>query len=114
VVAGVEVFPYAYQLLRDRIHYLHIKDAVRTAEGYEIKPSGEGDGKIAEVLGALRESGYEGFLSIEPHLHNIFTQTDVFAAYREARERGETGVEFVCDGFLKFKIALDALKALLP
>jgi L-ribulose-5-phosphate 3-epimerase len=47
---------------------MHIKDA-RMDTG-EVVPSGEGDGYIAEILRALVQKGFQGFLSIEPHLNN--------------------------------------------
>ena len=31
-------------------------------------PAGHGDGNVKEILKELKESGYEGFLSLEPHL----------------------------------------------
>ena len=34
----------------------------------EVVPAGEGDGQVRETLAALRDSGFEGFVSLEPHL----------------------------------------------
>ena len=31
-------------------------------------PAGEGDGELLETLTALRDDGYTGFASLEPHL----------------------------------------------
>ena len=31
-------------------------------------PAGQGDGQLRETLAALRESGFAGFMSLEPHL----------------------------------------------
>lgn len=56
----------AYDLLNPYIHYLHIKDAVW--ENGEVVPAGEGDGNVKDILSRLNASGYEGFLSLEPHL----------------------------------------------
>ncbi len=56
----------AFALLRDDIVYMHIKDAL--AESGEVVPSGEGDGNVPYILTELANSGYEGFLSLEPHL----------------------------------------------
>jgi sugar phosphate isomerase/epimerase len=33
-----------------------------------VVPAGEGDGQVRETLAALRDSGFEGFISLEPHL----------------------------------------------
>ncbi len=65
VQCGVET-KKAFELLKDYIVYMHIKDAV--AETGEVVPSGEGDGNVAYLLSLLADSGYEGFLSLEPHL----------------------------------------------
>ncbi|MBE7021112.1 MAG: sugar phosphate isomerase/epimerase [Ruminococcaceae bacterium] len=60
-----ETYPYAYNLLKPFIQYIHIKDS---DENKNIVPAGMGKGKIKELLSALKESGYNGFLSLEPHL----------------------------------------------
>lgn len=56
----------AYELLKPYISYIHIKDAV--FETGEVRPAGMGDGNIKEILTDLDISGYNGFLSLEPHL----------------------------------------------
>lgn len=56
----------AYALLRSHIAYVHIKDAF-LADG-RVVPAGHGDGNVEYVLRSLLEDGYDGFLSIEPHL----------------------------------------------
>ncbi len=66
VQCGVRPFDRAYPLLRDHLAYLQVKDA-RTADA-AVVPAGEGDGQVAETLAALRDDGYEGFASLEPHL----------------------------------------------
>jgi sugar phosphate isomerase/epimerase len=45
---------------------VHVKDAL-LADG-SVRPAGEGDGQVGELLSELRASGYRGFLSLEPHL----------------------------------------------
>ncbi len=56
----------AYELLKPYIEYIHIKDAVW--EDGKVTPAGKGDGRIEEILTLLHASGYQGFLSLEPHL----------------------------------------------
>ncbi len=60
-----QVYPAAYKKLRKFIEYVHIKDAL---DNGEVRPAGLGVGKIETVLQELSDSGYTGFLSIEPHL----------------------------------------------
>ncbi|WP_394275244.1 sugar phosphate isomerase/epimerase family protein [Luteococcus sp.] len=66
VQCGVKPFDEAYPLVRPHLAYIHLKDAV--ANTPDVVPVGEGDGQVPEILHALHESGYDGFLSIEPHL----------------------------------------------
>jgi sugar phosphate isomerase/epimerase len=66
VQCGVRPFTDAYPLLRPYLEYLQVKDA-RAADG-EVTPAGEGDGQVRETLAALRDSGFAGFVSLEPHL----------------------------------------------
>lgn len=48
------------------VTHVHIKDAV-LADG-SIRPAGEGDGQVGELLAKLSNIGYDGFLALEPHL----------------------------------------------
>lgn len=56
----------AYKLLKDKVVYIHIKDAVK-GDGENVV-CGTGDGQIPEVLRCAFENGYNGFLTLEPHL----------------------------------------------
>jgi len=55
----------AYALLKPYIVYMHIKDAKKDGS---VVPVGYGEGNVEAILKMLYESGYEGFLSLEPHL----------------------------------------------
>jgi sugar phosphate isomerase/epimerase len=55
-----------YDLLKDEIVYIHIKDAVTTDSQNVV--CGTGEGKIPELLSKFINSGYKGFLTLEPHL----------------------------------------------
>ena len=61
----------AFQLLEKYIEYMHIKDAKE--ETGKVVPAGEGEGKLEEILKALYTRGYNGFLSLEPHLSAVGT-----------------------------------------
>lgn len=56
---------HAFKTLKPYIEYVHIKDS--TSDG-EIVPAGMGKGNIEFILRELFSSGYDGFLSMEPHL----------------------------------------------
>jgi sugar phosphate isomerase/epimerase len=66
VQCGVRPHSEAYALLRPYLEYVQIKDALMTTG--EVVPAGQGDGEVADTLAALRDSGFEGYLSLEPHL----------------------------------------------
>lgn len=71
----------AYELLKPYISYVHVKDAL--FETGEVVPGGEGDGHLAEIFGKLDQAGYEGFLSLEPHLAD-------FAGLKNLEQNAET------------------------
>jgi sugar phosphate isomerase/epimerase len=66
VQCGVRPYSEAYPLLRPYLVYIQVKDAL-TATG-EVVPAGQGDGQVRETLSELRDSGFDGYVSLEPHL----------------------------------------------
>jgi sugar phosphate isomerase/epimerase len=66
VQCGVAPHTEGYDLLRPYLVYLQVKDALATTGA--VVPAGQGDGEIRETLAALRDSGFEGYVSLEPHL----------------------------------------------
>lgn len=104
VQCGVEPYPHAYELLKPYIAYMHIKDA-KFADG-TVTPAGQGDGRVPDILSALKSSGFDGFLSIEPHLANF----EGFAALEQ--ECDETKPD-KSKGALLFGVAADALTGIL-
>jgi sugar phosphate isomerase/epimerase len=66
VQCGVAPHDEAYQLIRPYLVYLQVKDAL-AATG-QVVPAGQGDGQVRETLAALRDSGFAGYMSLEPHL----------------------------------------------
>lgn len=66
VLCGVQPHDEGYEQLRQYIAYVHVKDAKRDTG--VVVPAGEGDGQVRETVRALRDSGFDGFFSMEPHL----------------------------------------------
>ncbi len=66
VLCGVKPMVDAWPLLGDLTVHVHVKDA-RFAD-QSVRPAGEGDGDVPGLLTALAERGYQGFLTLEPHL----------------------------------------------
>ncbi|MEU8264329.1 TIM barrel protein [Micromonospora sp. NPDC048999] len=68
VQVGVRPYDDGYELLRPHLEYLQVKDALMATA--EVVPAGHGDGQLLRTLTALRDDGYAGFASLEPHLAN--------------------------------------------
>ena len=69
----------AWELLKDKIHYMHIKDAL-FADG-SVVPAGKGDGKVKEILNAYLARGGTA-MTVEPHLR-------VFSGLNQLERKGE-------------------------
>jgi sugar phosphate isomerase/epimerase len=93
VQCGVHPMHEAWPLLAEYVDHVHIKDA-HMADG-TVCPAGQGDGEIPALLAILRESGYNGFLTLEPHL----------------KIAGPAGGFSGAEGM---RIAISALRGLLP
>lgn len=65
-VGEAQVTDRGWSQLQPYIGYIHIKDAM-LADG-TVKPAGEGEGQVGELLHKLHETGYQGMLALEPHL----------------------------------------------
>jgi sugar phosphate isomerase/epimerase len=65
ICCDVEAYPFAFDLLKDYIYYMHIKDA--TADK-RIMPAGKGIGHIPESIDALKKYDKKFILTVEPHL----------------------------------------------
>lgn len=63
-----------YEHVKDHIAYIHIKDGHWDAENGKsvFTFPGEGNGNVREVMKDLIASGYDGGISIEPHLAVVF------------------------------------------
>ncbi len=66
VQVGVKPFTDGFAALAPYIDYLQVKDA--TFATGEVVPAGEGDGELQQTVTALRDRGFRGFASLEPHL----------------------------------------------
>jgi sugar phosphate isomerase/epimerase len=99
--AGIEPFPYAYELLRPFIAYCHVKDgscydatvaSLITTSGWKrfvdfdkefvMRPLGAGAIPWVNILRQLRADGYTGFITLEPHSESEFRSQ----AWRQATD----------------------------
>lgn len=60
-----------YSKVKEYVVYCHIKDYKKEGEKYEATFPGEGNGRVLEVIKDLLSIGYDGFLSIEPHMTSV-------------------------------------------
>lgn len=93
----------AYEQMKDYIAYMHIKDA-KKKDG-SVMPAGMGDGNVGEILKRLFDNGYQGFLSLEPHLGAFggLSGLEIGDLMKDLPEGGEG----------TFTLAFDALKKLI-
>ena len=88
--------------LKDYVDYLHIKDwkLVDGGHGHGVWP-GEGDSEVREQLAMIFETGYDGFISIEPHIaaiiHEAKEADDADAAYAGYVEYGRRMMALVAE-----------------
>ena len=97
----------AYQLLKDSIAYIHVKDALW--EDGSVVPAGYEDGHVEQILTDLFDSGFDGFLSLEPHLFD-------FAGFAGLEKDGVSlkgNSSKVLSGLEAFILAYDSLKRIL-
>ncbi len=66
VQCGVRPFTEGYAMLSPHVVYLQVKDAL-AADG-TVVPAGEGDGEFRQTIRAYAADGFDGFVSLEPHL----------------------------------------------
>lgn len=100
---GAEAYPYAYNLLKKHISYFHIKDS----DGNEIRPAGEGKGRIPETITDIRKD-YDGqvILTLEPHLFSFVGLSQLEATDEKIEKPYENSEE-------AFRVATNALKNIL-
>lgn len=88
-----------YLKLKNYIEYMHIKDS--KADG-TIVPAGDGEGNIGYIVGDLISNGYNGFISLEPHLGTFEGLADL--------ELDDKMLSLPKGGEGTFTLAYDALK----
>ena len=94
----------AYDLMRPYVSYIHIKDA--QWESGTVVPPGQGDGQLKELLGKFKASGYQGFLSLEPHLAD-------FAGFSALEDGKSMAVNRKLTGEEAFTLSHDSLVKIL-
>ncbi len=90
----------AYEMLKPYIAYIHIKDAL-WSDG-SVVPAGYGDGNVEKILAMLKDSGYQGFLSLEPHLADFAGFSALEQSTVEKKKlSGEEAFTIACEALRK-------------
>jgi sugar phosphate isomerase/epimerase len=66
---GSNPIPNGYEQVKDRIHHIHLKDAISFEPGAGFTTIGEGAIDYVEQFRLLKRDGYDGVLSIETHFN---------------------------------------------
>lgn len=107
IMDGHEPYPHAYELLGDKIYYMHIKDATA---GKVICPAGKGVGCVPEIIADLdKKRGGKLFLSVEPHL-KVFKGFDALEATGDKTIMPDNTYASNAEAF---GAAVDAIKAII-
>jgi len=63
-----------YTHIKEHVEYIHVKDGVYDLEtqAATFTYPGEGDGDVRRIIKVLIASGYDGGISIEPHIAAVF------------------------------------------
>lgn len=104
IQCGAKPYPEGYELLKDYVEYVHIKDAC-FADGHVV-PAGEGDGNVPSLIAALKAAGFEGFLSLEPHLAK-------FSGFKALESEPTSSMAAQSEGARCYKLAHSALQKIL-
>jgi sugar phosphate isomerase/epimerase len=90
-----------YSHVKEHVEYVHIKDTVWDEE--KNKPTyhypGEGQGDVKRIISDLLDSGYDGGISIEPHLavvfHDAASEASEDAMYNSYVEYGRRMMQLI-------------------
>ncbi len=82
-----------YQKVKRHVEYIHIKDGVYNNSKNDLDYCfpGEGDGDVKKIIKDLLDSGYNGGISMEPHMAVVFHDKNVAA---DASFRRENYLEY--------------------
>ncbi len=64
---GVEAYPTGYDLVRDRLYHVHVKDVIMENGEHHGTVLGQGTVNFRDMFLAMKADGYDGGVSLEPH-----------------------------------------------
>ncbi len=95
-----------YQAIKPHMVHVHVKDGrwIKEKNDAEYTYPGEGEGQTERIMKDLIETGYEGYISIEPHVAVVFHgagAADDLSPEQKAKEQ--------YDSYLKYGRMLEAM-----
>ena len=101
IQSGATTYPDAFHMLKKHIRYMHIKDAL--TENGSVRPAGYGDAQLGKILSELNETGFEGFLSLEPHLGHFhgFAELEPASKTNMMEEGGPKSYTIAAESLIK-------------
>jgi sugar phosphate isomerase/epimerase len=77
-----------WEHVRDHVAHIHVKDAtyVPAKNDCDYNYPGEGQGRVRDILADALSRGYDGAISIEPHVAVVFHDASVTAGEQETYE----------------------------
>ena len=104
IECGYEPYPHGFELIGDRIYYMHIKDA---DENHKIAPAGKGIGRIPDIIRELDKRDGRLFLTVEPHLR-VFKGLEALETDEKTKMPNTYATSYEA-----FGAAVDAIKAII-
>ena len=88
-----------YQAIKPHIAHVHVKDARwnLAKKDAEYTYPGEGDGQVEQIMADLVQTGYKGYISIEPHVAVVFHgagSADDLSPEAKAKEQYDSYVKY--------------------
>ena len=99
-------FPDGWNEIRPYVRHIHIKDARKTKEGPQAVKVGTGEVDFLPLLKTVKESGYQGFLSLETHYRAT-------GELSEEQMKRPGGAQFSIGGYQACRESMEELKKFL-
>lgn len=95
-----------YQAIKPNMVHVHVKDGrwVKEKGDAEYTFPGEGDGQTERIMKDLVETGYAGYISIEPHVAVVFHGA---GAADDLSPEEKAKLQY--DSYIKYGTMLDAM-----
>jgi sugar phosphate isomerase/epimerase len=88
-----------YQAVKPHMVHVHVKDGrwITAKNDAEYTYPGEGDGQTERIMKDLVDTGYSGYISIEPHVAVVFHgagAADDLSAEQKAKEQYDSYIKY--------------------